>query len=79
MLVHHPAVLLALGGVFLLACNQPLEPARAASLAHASGVTASVTGSGHITRPDGSKRHFTLAAARRADGTTTTLYQSFHT
>jgi hypothetical protein len=68
------AVLCVLGGAALLACDQPAEPAPAGSLATTSGVNASVSGSGHITREDGSKRHFTISANRRADGTTTGQY-----
>jgi len=74
MLAYRHAALSALGSAFLLACDQSMEPTPAVSLAQSPGVTASVSGSGHITREDGSRRHFTIAGARRADGTTTGEY-----
>jgi len=74
MRAHRFTALLALGGAALLACDHPAEPRPAEALASSRGVAASVTGAGHITREDGSKRHFTISATRRADGTTTGEY-----
>ena len=39
-----------------------------------AGVVSSVTGSGHISRPDGTSRVFTLNAVRHADGTVSGRY-----
>jgi hypothetical protein len=68
MRAHRFTALLALGSAALLACDHPAEPRPAEALASSRGIAASVTGAGHITREDGSKRHFTISATRRADG-----------
>lgn len=45
-----------------------------ASLEETSAIIASVRGSGHVKRPDGTSRIFTLNAARHADGRVTGTY-----
>ena len=72
------AVHALVAGLFLsvsgVACAEPEIPtgpekvATASNVETAAGVVASVRGSGHIKRPDGTSRIFTLEAARYADG-----------
>jgi hypothetical protein len=68
MSIHRHAVLVVLTGAVLLACDSQEATAPTVSPSETANVVASVTGSGHITREDGSKRHFTISALRRADG-----------
>ena len=66
--------LLILGTAACAERDHPTAPAAAAHLGDASSVVASVRGSGHIKRPDGTSRIFTLQAAKFGDGRVTGTY-----
>lgn len=58
----------------LVACNDDSDPMNAttqvttAAMSLANGVIASATGSGHVRRPDGGIRKFTVNAVKHSDG-----------
>lgn len=66
--------LLILGTAACAERDHPTAPAAAAHLGDASSVVASVRGSGHIKRPDGTSRVFTLQASKFGDGQVTGTY-----
>jgi len=74
MHAHGHVAMALIGTVAMLGCDQPAAPTMTPSLSAAGITAASVTGSGHITREDGSKRHFTISAIGRAEGTATGEY-----